>query len=485
MSAPLLLAIDQGTSATKCVLVNQEGSIVARGAAPLGEAHPQPGWVEQNALEIWRSVQSAVQAVMQGQDPGDVVAVGLSNQRETVAVWDAASGEPLAPALSWQDQRPAALCDAMRTPDVERLVRRRSGLPLDPMFSAAKAKWLLDHIDPDRSHSRRGEIRLGTVDSWIISRFCGEHLIEAGNASRTQLLGVVACEWDDDLLALFDIPRATLPRITASTGPFPSVRGLAPLKDGVPLLSVMGDSHAALFAHGARVPGQVKATYGTGSSVMGLVARPQDLDPGLCLTIGWWLDGPAYAAEGNIRASGSSLRWLATLFGRTPEELSELGAKSSAHGVVLVPGFTGLGAPWWDGNAVGLFTNLRLDTDLSALSRATLDAIVHQVADVTDAMARSGSPVSDLFTDGGPSRSDFLMQMQADLIPARVLRSRDAELSAMGVAHMAGLAAGVWSAEALQALPRVRDAFAPAMSADERATSRARWQRGVARARSG
>jgi glycerol kinase len=485
MTAPLVLAIDQGTSGTKCVLVNAAGQIVARGQASLGEAHPQPGWVEQDALEIWQSVQRAVQRCLDGQDAAAVVAVGLSNQRETLVMWDRATGEPLAPALSWQDQRPAALCDALRTPDVETLVRSRSGLPLDPMFSAAKAKWLLDHLDPGRTRARCGEICLGTVDSWLLSRFGAEHLIEAGNASRTQLLGVVAAAWDDDLLAVFGIPRAALPRVVGSTGPFPAVRGLAPLPDGVPLLAVMGDSHAALFAHGARTPGQVKATYGTGSSVMGLVGRPQDLHPGLCLTIGWQIERPAYAAEGNIRASGSSLRWLATLFGRSPEELSELGARSSSQGVVLIPGFTGLGAPWWDGNAVGLFANLRLDTDLAALARATLDAIVEQVADVAEAMARSGGAVADLYTDGGPSRSDALMQMQADLLGCRVWRSRDAELSALGVAHLAGLGAGLWSEAELAALPRARDRFEPAQDAPAREASRRQWHRALARARSG
>ena len=482
MTSPLIFAIDQGTSSTKCILVDAQGCIVARGQAPLGEAHPQPGWVEQDAQEIWRSVQTAVQRCLDGQDARAVVAVGLSNQRETLAMWDAATNEPLAPALSWQDQRTAALCDALRSPSVETLIRRRSGLPLDPMFSASKAKWLLDHLDPSRTRARRGEIRLGTIDSWLLSRFGAEHLIEAGNASRTQLLGVAAVAWDDDLLTLFGIPRATLPRVVASTGPFPSVRGLAPLPDGVPLLSVMGDSHAALYAHGARAPGQLKATYGTGSSMMGLIERPQDLDPALCLTIGWQIGQPAYAAEGNIRSSGSALRWLAALFARSPDELSELGARSSSHGVVLVPGFTGLGAPWWDSNAVGLFANLRLDTDMAALARATLEAIVQQVADVAEAMAPSGGAIADLFTDGGPSRSDALMQMQADLLGCTVRRSRNAELAALGVAHMAGEKAGLWSTTNVTLLPRESDAFESCITPEARAGARAHWRAAVQRA---
>lgn len=484
MPGPLILAIDQGTSATKCVLVDAFGAIVGRGAAGLGEAHPQPGWVEQDASEIWTSVQRAVAQCLDGQDAGRVAAVGLSTQRESVVMWDRRTGAPLAPLLSWQDARTAGLCDEMRSRGAEATVRRRSGLPLDPMFSAAKARWLLDAHDPGRARARAGEVCIGTVDAWLLSRFDAEPLIEAGNASRTQLLGVAEAAWDDELLALFDVPRAALPRVVPSNGPFPPVRGLAPLPDGVPVLAVMGDSHAALFAHGARAPGQVKATYGTGSSVMGLLAQPGDLNPGLCLTIAWQLaDRPQFAAEGNIRSSGSALRWLAELFGQTPEALSELGARSASRGVALVPGFTGLGAPWWDRNAVGLIAGLRLDTGLADLSRAALDAIVQQVADVVDAMRRSAD-VAELFTDGGPSRSDALMRMQADALGLPVSRARDTELSALGVAHLAGLGAGIWSADTLAGLARPRDRFEPAIDAGTRESARKHWAAAVARARS-
>ena len=478
------MAIDQGSSATKCLLVDVAGAVVGRGAAALGEAHPQPGWVEQDAREVWTSVQAAVALCLDGHDARRVAAVGLSTQRESVVLWDHRSGTPLGPMLSWQDGRTAGLCDELRAQGAEGTVRGRSGLPLDPMFSAAKARWLLDAHDPDRVRARAGELCLGTVDSWLLSRFGDEPLIEAGNASRTQLLGVAEAAWDDELLALFGVPRAALPRVLPSDGPFPPVRGLPPLPDGVPVRAVMGDSHAALFAHGARAPGQVKATYGTGSSVMGLLARPGDLDPGLCLTIAWQLaDRPQFAAEGNIRASGATLRWLGELFGRTPEALSELGARSGNRGVALVPAFTGLGAPWWDRNAVGLIAGLRLDTSLADLARAALEAIVQQVADVLDAMRRSG-PVAELFTDGGPSRSDALMRMQADALGLPVSRARDAELSALGVAHLAGLGAGIWSEQALAGLARPRDLFTPAIDDDARGRERAQWAAAVARARS-
>lgn len=482
MSGPLVLAIDQGTSATKCVLVDAGGRFVSRGVAPLGETHPQPGWVEQDADAIWHSVRQAVAACLAGHDARAVVSVGFSTQRESLLMWERAGGRAISPVISWQDQRGAALCDALRSDDTERLVRTRSGLPLDPMFSAVKARWLLDEYDADRLRSRAGVLCLGTIDSWLLSRFSDEHVIEAGNASRTQLLNVHAVDWDDDLLSLFGVPHACLPRVVASTGPFPVVRGLDPLPDGVPIGAVMGDSHAALFGHGAITPGQVKATYGTGSSVMGLIAAPGDLQAGLCLTIGWMTEAPAYAAEGNIRSAGSALRWMAGILGLDVPALVAMGLASRSDGVVLVPGFGGLGAPWWDRDAVGLLTNLTLGTTREAIARAAIESVVFQVADVVEAIAHSVGRVSELFVDGGPTRTDGLMQMQVDRLGCTLLRASEPELSALGVAHLAGWSAGVWDRAALDALPRPRDRFVPAAPVPE--TTSRQWHDAIARASS-
>jgi glycerol kinase len=484
LGAPLILAIDQGTSSTKCLLVDGEGRVVAHGAAPVGERHPHPGWVEQDPDEIWSSVREAVRLCLSGQEPKAVVVVGLSTQRESLVLWERASGKALSPVVSWQDQRTARACDELRSPNTERLVLQRSGLPLDPMFSAVKAKWLLDALDPQRARSKAGDICLGTIDSWLLSRFAPDHLIEAGNASRTQLLNVRRAAWDDDLLALFDVPRAALPRIVSSVGPFPTVTGLDPLPDGVPITAVMGDSHAALFAHGAFAPGQVKATYGTGSSVMGLIARPEALAAGLCLTIAWSVDGPAFAAEGNIRSAGSTLRWMADILGVTTQELADLAATSTSEGVSLVPGFNGLGAPWWDRHAVGLLVGFTLGTSRAALARAALESIPHQVADVVEAIDRTVGQVGELYVDGGPTKNPVLMELQADLIGRPVLRAQTSELSALGAAHLAGLQAGVWSWDALRALPRERDGFAGTASDAQRRAERDRWREAVARARS-
>lgn len=484
MQKNLVLAIDQGTSSTKCLLLNAAGHIVARGSAPLGETYPQPGWVSQDALEIWESVRLAVSNCLQGQDASAVAAVGLSTQRESYVAWQRSDGAPLGPVISWQDQRTIALCEARRNKDVETMVREASGLPLDPMFSASKACWLLDSIDPDRRRAKAGEICLGTIDSFLLSRFGGAHVTEAGNASRTQLLNVRSADWDQDLLTLFDIPRQALPEVMPSHGPFPAVRGLHPLPDGVPVLAVMGDSHSALFAHGAFEPGEVKATMGTGSSIMGLVDRAETrADTGLCLTIAWQLERVAYAAEGNVRSCGSTLRWLAKLFGSTPEALAEEGAAVSSKGVCVVPGFNGLGAPWWDGEAVGLISGVTLDTDRAVLARATLESMVHQVADVVEAIDRGFGRVTRLHTDGGPTRSNPLMQWLADFVDRPVLRATQAELSALGVAHMAAWQAGLWSWDELRALNRNNDLFDPRLPEAERKSARENWQHAVLRAR--
>ena len=487
MTAPLVLAIDQGTSATKCLLVDQSGAVVGRASAPLDEHHPQPGWVEQDGTEVWRSVCAAVRACMQGHAASSVVAVGLATQRESLLLWDAHGGAALSPVISWQDQRGGGLCEALRTQAAAELVRARSGLPLDPMFSATKARWLLDRYDPDRTLSRQGRVRLGTIDSWLLHCLSGEHLIEAGNASRTQLLNLRTLDWDGDLLDLFAVPRACLPRVVASTGPFPAVRGLPGLRDGTPLLAVLGDSHAALFGHGVRAPGPLKATYGTGCSVMGLCDGPDLVAGGLCLTVAWVREtptyAPTYAVEGNIRSAGSALRWMAAILGIDTPALVALGLAADSHGVVLVPGFGGLGAPWWERDAIGLLANLTLGSSRAGLARAALESLVLQVDDLVEAVATHVGPVRTIFADGGACRSDGLMQMQADQLGRVVLRAPDAELSALGAADLAGLAGDIWTEDQLAARPRPRDRFVGRRQQEQpRLAARRHWHAALARA---
>ena len=469
MSSPdHILAIDQGTSATKAVLVDATGAIVARGSAPVALSTPRPGWVEQDANEIWASVQAAVAACVTDQR---VVAVGLSTQRESLLLWDRATGEPLGPMLSWQDQRTVADCAGLREHDDT--VRAISGLPLDPMFSATKGRWLLD------AYGREG-VCLGTVDSFLVFKLGGGHVIEAGNAARTQLLDVRDGDWSPTLLELFGVPREVLPDVIPSTGPFPGTKGLAPLPDGTPVCAVMGDSHSALFAHAGWRPGQVKATYGTGSSIMALGEPAQWTPGGLCLTIAWDVNGQlAHAFEGNVRSTGATLTWLANLLHTTPDALAEQAART-ADGVHLVPAFGGLAAPWWDDEAVGLISGLTFGTRVPQLARAALESIAFQVEDTVAAIE---TPVDTLLVDGGPTANRTLMQLQADTSGRAVARSLTPELSALGVAHLAGRVVGVWTQAELEALDRPRELYTPREAPDSRQARVAAWHAAVARAR--
>jgi glycerol kinase len=479
----VILAVDQGSSSTKALLVAGDGTVVARATAPVSSTFPHPGWVEQSPQEIWDSVQRAVAACLDGIPSARVAAVALSNQRESLLLWDRRSGRALSPLISWQDQRTAAACAALVDSGHGPMVRERSGLPLDPMFSATRAQWLLDRLDPGRRRARTGELCLGTVDAWLLSRLGGEPVIEVGNASRTQMLNLRSRQWDTGLLDLFDIPAAALPRIVSSTGPFPAVRGVAPVPDGTPLAAVLADSHAALFAHAGWLPGRVKATYGTGSSVMRLCPPTTEVGDALCLTIAWDDGDAAYAVEGNIRSSGATLDWLGRCVGHPPEELAHLAAGASSDGVHLVPGFSGLGAPWWDSGVTGLISGLTMGSGLPQLARAALESIAFQVEDVLEAAENASGPISTLLADGGPSGNATLMQLQADLSGRPVNRAGHDALSALGAAHLAGQTIGLWNRADLNDVPRPHDVFIPELPAETRQRLRSGWRAAVDRAR--
>ncbi|MEV1173526.1 FGGY family carbohydrate kinase [Nonomuraea sp. NPDC049784] len=482
MASPLILAVDQGTSSTKALLVDAGGRVVSRAVAPVTESQPRPGWVEQSAEELWQSVRRAVADCVDRGQAARVAGVGFSTQRESLVLWERRTGEPAGPLISWQDQRTAAQCHELAATGAVELVRSVSGMPLDPMFSALKARWLLDTYDPDRRRSRAGELCLGTVDSWLLSRFGGEHVTEVGNASRTQLLDVGTGDWDLRLLDLFGVPREVLPRVVASSGGFPGVRDLAPLPDGVPVLAVMGDSHAAMFAHAGWRPGVVKATYGTGSSVMA-IGDAGDA-PGLCRSIAWDLeDGPAQAVEGNIRATGRTISWLAELFGVRADQLLAEAEDIDPGGVHFVPAFGGLGAPWWEPDATPVVTGLSLGTRRGQLVAAALEAVAFQVEDVVAAIDQAAGRVRVLMADGGLTRSARLMRLQADLSGRTVARSGEHDLSGLGAADAAGLAAKLWTLEQLEQRPRPADAFEPALDETERAARKAAWHESVRRSR--
>jgi glycerol kinase len=480
---PLVLAIDQGTSATKTALVNRAGDVVARGVAGLPVHHPHRGWVEQSPAEIWHSLQASVHACVEGTDPHQIVGMGLSTQRESLLLWDRRTGQTRSPLVSWQDRRTTAMCREYAPSAAP--VRRSSGLPLDPMFSATKARWLLDHADPDRVQASRGDLCLGTVDAWLVHRLTGQHQIEVGNASRTQLMDIETCQWSSELTDLFGVPAQALPDIVSSVGPFGQRRrDEALLPVGVPVLAVMGDSHAALFGHAGWRNGLVKATYGTGSSVMAASSRRAGQASGLCETIAWQIGAePVRALEGNIRASGATLAWLAQLTSTSPAQLASIAADAKAGGVHLVPGFNGLGAPWWDPDTTGLLTGLTLGTTLENVARAALESTAFQINDLLIAIRGIAGDVGVLSADGGAAANSSLMQLQADLSGTSVLRPKATDLSALGAAQLAGLAAGLWSLDDLDALPRLRDEFTPATSADWRDAELALWRAAIRRTR--
>lgn len=482
---PLILAIDQGTSATKTALVNARGEVVARGTAGLAVRHPRKGWVEQSPDEVWRSVEESVSACLAAGGRDGLIGLGLSTQRESLLLWDRRTGAAKSPLISWQDQRTVALCRAY-APHAD-LVRELSGLPLDPMFSAAKARWLLDEFDQDRTRAARGDLCLGTVDAWILHRLTGEHQTEVGNASRTQLMDIKTCQWSPRLLDLFGVPAPALPEIVGSAGPFARRAGDDALPR-VPVLAVMGDSHAALFGHAGWRPGLVKATYGTGTSVMaarGLAGQATaGQAAGLCETIAWQHGAePVRAVEGNIRSSGATLAWLAQLTGTTTARLAALAETARADGVRLVPAFNGLGAPWWDPEAAGLLTGLTLGTTMDNIARAALESVAFQVNDLLLAIRQATGGAAVLSVDGGGVVNASLMQLQADVSGTPVLRPATADLSALGAAHLAGLAAGLWSPADLDALPRPHEEFTPATSATWRAGEVSAWHAAVSRAR--
>ncbi|WP_395108144.1 FGGY family carbohydrate kinase [Actinomadura sp. SCN-SB] len=476
-----VLAVDQGTSATKALLVDPAGEVAAQASTPVGIRHPGPGRVEQDAVELLESVQAAIAACLAQVAPTSVAGIGLSTQRESVVLWESTTGKPAAPLVSWQDQRGAARAAELTGAGHAELVRHRTGLPLDPMFSALKMAALLDEYDPGQGRAGRGELRIGTVDAWLLSCLTGVFATEIGNASRTQLLDLRTGDWDPELLELFDIPRAALPEVVASTGPFGTTgRLLSPLPAGVPVLAVLGDSHAALFAHAGWRRGVVKATYGTGSSVMTVAGAPGAAG-GVCDTIAWSLGNrPTFAHEANIRSSGRTLTWLAELLDLSPDQVVSLAEDNEAGDVTLVPAFGGLGAPWWDSRAVPVLAGFDFGTGRGQLARAAFESIAHQVDDVLKAF----TGLSRVVADGGLTRSAALMQLQADLSGVEVARTRHPQLSAAGAGALAGLALDWWStADLEQRADRGLEAFTPSWDDKRRGIAAARWHQRLEAAR--
>ncbi|MGH1523773.1 FGGY family carbohydrate kinase [Leifsonia sp. L25] len=475
----VILTVDQGTGSTKGLAIAASGELLGTASVPIGQSHPQPGWVEQDAFEIARSVESVL-ATLRAQTDAPVAGIALSTQRESAVVWDTATGTPLGPVLGWQDRRTSDTAEKLNASMVGQEVWDLSGLPVDAMFSALKFSWILDRIDPDRRRAAAGEITLGTVDAWLLNDLTGERRIERGNASRTQLVDFRTGQWSDLLLEVFDIPRAALPDIVDSDTRSEPLTD--PRLEGAPVRSVFGDSHAALFGHGIRREGAVKVTYGTGSSVMGLTDAVRS--GSLANTIAWSRSGAlAHAFEGNILSTGGTLVWLADLLRTDVAELISLAENAPPAPVDLVPAFGGLAAPWWDDSAVGLISGLTLGTTRAELARAALESIALQIEDVLAAADRSGaSRIDEVYVDGGPAQNDFVMQLQADLSGRTIIRPELSALSALGAAWLAGQSAGMWNDET-PPWSTNNSKFEPQSLFSERSTRNGRWQTAIDRSR--
>ena len=480
-----VLAIDEGTTNSKAILMRTSGEIVARGSCPVETRHPRSGWVEQDAGQVWTSTLAAIRDCLEGAPKAEIAAIGISNQRESVMVWDRESGAPLGPLVTWQCRRTAAACDALKAAGREEEVIARTGLPLDPLFPATKVAWLLEHHCAGRAPT---DICIGTVDSWLIWNFSGGrvHACDASNAARTQLYNIAEGRWDADLCALFGVPMDALPKVEDSAHVFGLTSGVAGLPDGVPVASAIGDSHGALFGHGAFHPGDGKVTFGTGSSVM--TTLPEFVIPpkGLTTTIAWQLGGqPTFAFEGNILVSASILPWTAELLGESNVTalLALAQTVEDTGGVMLVPAHVGLGSPHWNAAARGLISGLSFNTGRAHVARAAAESMAFQVADVFEIVEQNTRlGIGRLFVDGGPSRNPFLMRLVADYIDHAVVVGDSADASAQGAAYLAGLATGLWpDLETVAALEGHGDEITPGIAPEARAAARAAWSLAIKR----
>ncbi len=488
-----ILTLDQGTSSSRAILFDMKGRPVAIEAQPFAQIYPKPGWVEQNPDEIWSTQLAVARAVIEKAQvtPEQIVALGITNQRETTIVWDRKTGRPVCNAIVWQCRRTAPLCERLKKEGYEPFVQEQTGLVLDAYFSGTKIAWILDDIAGARTRAERGDLLFGTVDSWLIWNLTRGHVhaTDVSNASRTMLFNINTLSWDEDLLKILNIPASMLPDVCDSSA---VVGYTAPDLFGreIPIAGVAGDQQSALFGQTCYEPGDVKVTYGTGSFI--LVNTGADIvhsKKGMLSTVGWRIGGKVtYALEGSVFVAGAAVQWLRDGLGiiRTAAETEELALSvPDTGGVVMVPALTGLGAPEWDMYARGAILGLTRGTTRAHIVRAVLEGIAFSVKDAVETMEdEARTPIASLRADGGASCNRFLMQFQSDILGKPVAVSSSVETTARGAAFLAGLATGVWkNKQELQDLYEVGQSYAPTFSPDERARQHARWRKGIERAK--
>ena len=489
---PYVLSIDQGTTGSTVILVDACGEIVARSYRELSSHYPRPGWVEQDPIEIWESTLHAVYDVVDnsGALMSDVVAIGITNQRETAVVWDRNTGKPIHSAIVWQCRRTADQCNDLRVQGLEDTIRAKTGLVLDPYFSATKISWILDHVIGAREQAKSGNLAFGTVDSWLLWNLTAGavHATDCTNASRTSLYDLERFAWDDELLAIFHIPRQILPEVGWSAQVFGVVKDLHPELNGLPIAAIAGDQQAALFGQLCTEPGMAKNTYGTGCFLMLNTGEERvHSNAGLLTTLACSLDNqPIYALEGSVFVAGAAVQWLRDSIGivRSAAETEAIATRvEDTAGVVVVPAFTGLGAPYWNPGAKGAIIGLTRGTTRPHIVRATLESIAFQTTDLVEAMTREfGMGQNQLRVDGGAAANDFLMQFQADILDMAVERPQQIESTGLGAALLAGLTFGVWSRiDELDSCRKVDCVFSPSMNNAERHEKLAAWKDAVRR----
>ena len=484
-----ILALDQGTTSSRAVLFDHEGKIRAVAQREFKQHYPQPGWVEHDPVEIWKTQEETVFKAMHqaGVHCEDIVAIGITNQRETTVVWNRKTGQPIHNAIVWQDRRTTSICDQLKADGTEALFQQKTGLRLDPYFSGTKIKWLLDHVDGARAQAERGELAFGTIDSWLLWNLTRgqKHITDITNASRTLLFNLHTQQWDAELLNLLDIPESLLPEVKSSSEIYGEANRFL-CECGCPISGIAGDQQAALFGQACFEPGSAKNTYGTGCFLlMNTGSKPVVSNHNLLTTVAWKLgDEINYALEGSVFMGGAVVQWLRDGLGiiKSAREIQPLAQQvPDSGGVYFVPAFTGLGAPHWDPNARGMIIGLTRGSGKAHLARAALESTCFQSLEVLRAMEKdSGVSMKTLRVDGGASTDTILMQIQADLLQIPVERPRQIETTAFGAAALAGLAVGFWkSPAAISAQLEIERIFEPQLGADEAEARYSQWKRAV------
>lgn len=486
----MILSLDQGTTSSRAILFDKDARMVSQGQYEVEQSFPRPGWVEHDPEQIWASQLAAAREAItrSGIAPQEIFSIGITNQRETALIWDRATGKPIYPAIVWQDRRTAELCEEIKSKGLEGLIASKTGLVVDAYFSATKFSWILDHVEGARERANNGELLAGTVDSWLIWKLTGGavHATDVTNASRTMLYNLHKRCWDEELMDELRVPHSILPEVRMSGSEF----GAADAQwfgAEIPIHSVLGDQQAALFGHTCLEPGSAKNTYGTGCFIlMNTGTEAVVSSHGLLTTVAWGMGEELYyALEGSVFVAGAAVQWLQEGLGLITEPAgSEDKAREveDSEGVVVVPAFTGLGAPYWDMYARGAVFGLTRGTTSGHLVRATLESLAFQSRDVIGAMEKdAGMPLTGLRVDGGAVRNDLLMQFQSDILGSEVTRTTYAETTALGAALLAGLTSGVWTREQLESFNKAERVFSPVMGMDERERRYSAWKDAVAR----